>query len=55
MEKHNVSGVPITAADGVLVGILTRRDLRFLESNDLPVSEVMTRVGPGHGDGECDA
>ena len=43
MEKHNVSGVPITSSEGMLVGILTRRDLRFLESNDLHVSEVMTR------------
>ncbi len=43
MEKHNVSGVPITRGDGRLVGILTRRDLRFLEQSDLPISEVMTR------------
>ncbi|MEZ6102001.1 MAG: IMP dehydrogenase [Pirellulaceae bacterium] len=43
MEKHNVSGVPITRPDGKLEGILTRRDLRFLESNDLPVSDVMTK------------
>ena len=42
MQKHNVSGVPITGAGGKLEGILTRRDLRFLELNDLPVSEVMT-------------
>ncbi len=42
MEKHNVSGVPITS-DGKLEGILTRRDLRFLESSDLPVAEVMTK------------
>ena len=32
MDQHNVSGVPITATDGKLVGILTRRDLRFLEN-----------------------
>lgn len=43
MEQHNVSGVPIVDKAGKLVGILTRRDLRFLESNELPVSEVMTR------------
>ncbi len=43
MEKHNVSGVPITREDGHLEGILTRRDLRFLESNDLPISAVMTK------------
>lgn len=42
MEKYNVSGVPITRPDGKLSGIITRRDLRFLESSDIPVSEVMT-------------
>src|SRR5438309_5371174 len=29
MAHYKVSGVPITDADGVLVGILTNRDLRF--------------------------
>jgi IMP dehydrogenase len=43
MQKQNVSGVPITTADGHLEGILTRRDLRFLENNDQSVSQVMTR------------
>lgn len=44
MEQHNVSGVPIVAdKSGRLVGILTRRDLRFLETNDLPIADVMTR------------
>ncbi|MCC9604732.1 IMP dehydrogenase [Blastopirellula sp. JC732] len=43
MEQHNVSGMPITLADGKLVGILTRRDLRFLESNSLRIQEVMTK------------
>ena len=43
MEQHNVSGVPITEDSGRLVGILTRRDLRFLEQQDLPILEVMTR------------
>ncbi|MCP4189846.1 MAG: IMP dehydrogenase [Planctomycetaceae bacterium] len=42
MEKHNVSGVPITRGDRHLEGILTRRDLRFLEQTEQPVSEVMT-------------
>jgi IMP dehydrogenase len=41
MQQANVSGVPITQ-DGRLVGIITRRDLRFLEHNELPVSKVMT-------------
>ena len=43
MELHNVSGVPITQGKGRLAGIITRRDLRFLESSDLPISEVMTK------------
>lgn len=42
MQRHNISGVPITV-DGRLRGILTRRDLRFLESNDLRIEEVMTK------------
>ncbi|MBI2477254.1 MAG: IMP dehydrogenase, partial [Planctomycetia bacterium] len=43
MEQHNVSGVPITQANGRLVGILTRRDLRFLESTDTLIADVMTK------------
>ena len=42
MNQNNVSGVPITLADGTLVGILNRRDLRFLETTEIAVSEVMT-------------
>jgi IMP dehydrogenase len=43
MEEKNIGGVPVTR-DGKLLGILTRRDLRFLPSTDTPVSEVMTKV-----------
>ena len=43
MEQHNVSGVPITEKNGRLVGILTRRDLRFLESTDTLIADVMTK------------
>jgi IMP dehydrogenase len=43
MDQYNVSGVPVTSPDGRLVGIITRRDLRFLETWALPISEVMTR------------
>jgi len=42
MRQHNVSGVPIVHADGTLAGILTRRDLRFLETAEQPISQVMT-------------
>jgi IMP dehydrogenase len=43
MNQYNVSGLPITRKDGHLEGILTRRDLRFLEDMNLPISEVMTK------------
>jgi len=43
MDQHNVSGVPIVEGDKNLVGIITRRDLRFLEVSDQPISEVMTK------------
>lgn len=45
MNQANISGVPITATSTSkkLVGIITRRDLRFLESSDTPISEIMTR------------
>lgn len=42
MEEHKVSGVPITS-NGLLKGILTRRDLKFLEDNQQKISEVMTK------------
>jgi IMP dehydrogenase len=43
MRQQNVSGIPIIDSSGRLAGILTRRDLRFLESSDLPISSVMTK------------
>ncbi|MBQ9714669.1 MAG: IMP dehydrogenase [Clostridia bacterium] len=45
MEKYRISGVPITTADGKLVGILTNRDLRFEHNYDQPISNIMTKEG----------
>ena len=42
MEKYRVSGVPITQ-DGILVGILTNRDLRFIRDLNLRIDQVMTK------------
>src|SRR6478609_5742847 len=42
MSHYKVSGVPITDAHGVLVGILTNRDLRFEKNVDQPISALMT-------------
>lgn len=42
MERYHISGVPITEEDGLLVGILTNRDLVFEENLDQPIEDVMT-------------
>jgi IMP dehydrogenase len=42
MARYKVSGVPITDDAGVLVGILTNRDLRFEVDVEQPVLALMT-------------
>ncbi len=42
MARYHISGVPITDSNGVLVGILTNRDLRFEEDDSRAIGEVMT-------------
>ncbi|MFC4453414.1 IMP dehydrogenase [Deinococcus sonorensis] len=43
MAEYRISGVPITDEHGTLLGIITNRDLRFVEDLNLPVSDVMTK------------
>ncbi len=43
MDRANVSGIPIVHADRTLAGILTRRDLKFLEDREQPIEQVMTK------------
>ena len=43
MARYHISGVPITDADGRLVGLLTNRDLRFIDDVDQPIANVMRR------------
>ncbi len=42
MGKYKISGVPVTE-NGVLVGIITNRDLRFETDYSKPISSAMTR------------
>ncbi|WP_180951157.1 IMP dehydrogenase [Marasmitruncus massiliensis] len=42
MAKYKISGVPI-CEKGKLVGILTNRDLRFLEDHGTKIKDVMTK------------
>jgi IMP dehydrogenase len=44
MARYRISGVPVTRA-GKAVGILTNRDLRFVEDTGQQISQVMTREG----------
>ncbi|MFC0864786.1 IMP dehydrogenase [Sphaerimonospora cavernae] len=41
---YRISGVPVTGADGMLVGIVTNRDMRFETDHGRPVHEVMTAM-----------
>ena len=43
MGKYKISGVPICNHDGVLVGIITNRDLRFMTDYNVPIDTVMTK------------
>ena len=43
MERFRISGVPVVDENGLLVGIITNRDLRFETRFEIPVSEVMTK------------
>jgi len=42
MSLQNISGIPIVRDGGQLVGIITRRDMKFLERDDVKVRDVMT-------------
>ncbi len=45
MSKYRISGVPIVnnAEEQKLVGIITNRDLRFIQDYSIKISEVMTK------------
>ena len=43
MGKYKISGVPICNDNGVLVGIITNRDLRFMDDFNVRIDEVMTK------------
>ena len=43
MHKFRISGVPICDQHGYLVGIITNRDMRFLDNYNMPIREVMTK------------
>jgi IMP dehydrogenase len=42
MSRYRISGVPVTDPEGVLLGIVTNRDIRFEREPSRAVAEVMT-------------
>jgi IMP dehydrogenase len=44
MQNHRISGLPVVDENRVVVGILTSRDLRFVEMRETSVAEVMTKA-----------
>ena len=42
--RYRISGLPVVDAEGVLVGIVTNRDMRFVTDHSVKVREVMTKV-----------
>ncbi|WZY01871.1 IMP dehydrogenase [Bacillus sp. FSL W7-1360] len=45
MAKYRISGVPIVDESQKLVGIITNRDLRFIEDYGMRIDDVMTKEG----------
>ena len=45
MSENKIGGIPVIDAKGLLVGIVTNRDLRFIKEVKKPVIEVMTSDG----------
>ncbi|MEU4559014.1 IMP dehydrogenase [Actinoplanes sp. NPDC023936] len=42
--RYRISGAPVVDAQGVLVGIVTNRDMRFVNDFDAKVRDVMTKA-----------
>ena len=41
--RYNITGFPVVDKENKVLGILTNRDIRFLDDNSIKVSEVMTK------------
>ncbi len=42
MKEYKIGGIPVVDEKGVLIGIVTNRDLRFQQDMERPVGDVMT-------------
>ncbi len=42
MKEYSIGGIPVVDSEGILVGIVTNRDLRFEKNPKRPIAQVMT-------------
>lgn len=42
MREYGIGGIPVVDANGILIGIVTNRDLRFEKNNERKIAEIMT-------------
>ena len=45
MKQHSYSGIPVVTSTNKLVGIITNRDVRFVEDMNCKVNDIMTKTG----------
>jgi IMP dehydrogenase len=45
MREFHIGGIPVVENNGVLIGIVTNRDLRFQTNMKRPIKEIMTSEG----------
>ncbi len=45
MREYKIGGIPVIDSQGILKGIVTNRDLRFIKDPTLPVKGIMTKDG----------
>ncbi len=45
MAENKIGGIPVINKSGILVGIITNRDLRFQKDRSKKVTEIMTKEG----------
>ncbi len=43
MKEYNISGIPVVNSEQKLVGIITHRDIRFIQDDSAPVYKFMTK------------
>ncbi|MBO7263178.1 MAG: IMP dehydrogenase [Alistipes sp.] len=43
MQENKIGGIPVVDGEGMLIGIVTNRDLRFQSDMDRKIEEVMTK------------